>query len=118
MANHFQAIATSGSAFPAYTNPTIDLRDIKYFSSTCLAKLDDINRDYQKQICELLSTHDKEVANNSRLLVTMRFQDNDSFYNNSTLRNRLDHLSRDNSIENYIMFRNRAPRTRGRKRPR
>ena len=118
MANHFHAIATSGSAFPAYTKPTIDLRDIKYFSSTCLAKLDDINRNYQKQICELLSTHHKEVANNSRLLVTMRFQDIDSFYNNSTLRNRLDQLSRDNSIENYIMSLNRAPRTRGRKRPR
>ena len=118
MANHFNTIASSGSTFPNYTKPAINLRDQKFFSSTCLAKLDDITKNFQKQVCELLAAHHMEVADRSKLLVTMRLRDISSIYDDSELRNRLDNLSRNKSIEKYTSSFPKANRGRGRKRPR
>ena len=118
MANHFSTIASSGSTYPNFTRPVVNLHDQEYFSSTCRAKLDTITSDFQKQICELLSIHHNEVAQKSKLLISMRLQDINSFYDNPSLRNRLDQLSRDNSIENYTSSLNKAKRNRGQKRPR
>jgi len=85
---------------------------------TCRAKLDTITNDFQKQICQLLSIHHIEVAQKSTLLISIRLQDISSFYENPSLRNRLDRFFRDNSIENYTSSLNKAKRNRGQKRPR
>ena len=105
MANHFSAIVSSDSTNPNFTKPFVNLHDQKYFPSTCRAELDAINNDFQKQICELLSIHHNEVAQKSKLLISMRLQDISSFYDDPSLRNR---LFSDNSIENYTLSLNKA----------
>ena len=46
LANHFNTLSSSpGPALPNFTKPTINLRDQKFFSSTCLNKLDEINKE-------------------------------------------------------------------------
>ena len=118
MANHFSSIISSGASYPNFTKPVVNLHDQKYFSATCSAKLDTITNDFQKQICELLSIHHNEVAQKSKLLISMRLEDINSFYHNPALRKRLDRLSRNSSIENYTSTLNKANRSRGKKRPR
>ena len=102
IANHFNTIASSGSTFPNYTKPVINLRDQKFFSSTCLAKLDNITKNFQKQVCELLAAHHMEVADRSKLLVTMRLRDISSIYDDSELRNRLIIYHETNLLKNTL----------------
>ena len=62
LANHFNTLSSSpGPALPNFTKPILNLRDQKFFSSTCLNKLDEINKEYQKQVCSLLGAHHTEM---------------------------------------------------------
>ena len=118
LANHFNTLSSSpGSALPNFTKPILNLRDQKFFSSTCLNKLDEINKEYQKQVCSLLGAHQTEMCEQSRLFVDIRFRDIDSIYNNSTIRRRLGRLSKDLSIDAYTELLTKSKRNRGQKRP-
>ena len=103
--------------FPNFTKPILNLRDQNFFSSTCLNKLDEINKEYQKQVCSLLGAHHTEMAEQSRLFLDICFRDIDSIYNNSTFRKRLDRLSKDLSIDAYNELLTKSKRNRGQKRP-
>ena len=118
LANHFNTLSSSpGPALPNVTKPILNLRDQKVFSSICLNKLDEINKEYQKQVCSLLGAHHTEMAKQSRLFLDIRLRDIDSIYNNSTIRKRLDHLSKDLSIDAYTDLRTKSKRNHGQKRP-
>ena len=66
----------------------------------------------------IIAAHHMEVADRSKLLVNMRLWDISSIYDDSELRNRLDNLSRNKSIERYTSSFPKASRGCGRKRPR
>ena len=118
MSNHFSSIISSGASYPNFMKPVVNLHDQKYFSATCSAKLDTTTNDFQKQICEVLSIHHNEVAQKSKLVISMRLEDINSLYHNPALRKRLDRLSSTSSIENYTSALNKANRSWGQKCPR
>eukprot|EP00794_Sanderia_malayensis_P002573 gene2573-2973_t len=72
MANHFKHLSQSGTIFPDYTQPALQLRDYKIFSSDSKSRLNTITKTFQRSVLELLSAHHDEVAANTKLLVDSR----------------------------------------------
>ena len=80
-------------------------------------ELDEINKEYQKQVCSLLEAHRTEMAEQLRLFLDIRLRDIESIYDESTIRTHLDRLFKDLPIDTYTEVSTKSKCNRGQKRP-
>ena len=100
LATNFTLYANS-SCFPEYTNPTIPLRDLQFFSNQKRAKYDEIVGTFQKDLCLLVSEHHNDMADRDSSIIKTRLEDITRAYKDPTLTTHLDQLSDTQALNKY-----------------
>ena len=121
LAAQFQLYVESGTSLPKYTKPTLDLRDQHLFSAITQNRFDAINLDYQKEVCSLLQRHHEEMIERSKLMLKLRLDTSNRLYNAQSLTDRMNKVSRQESLDAYTSGLNKRQHPRqprlGDKRP-